>query len=235
VKGRNNMSDDSIPLDDLPEYDSTRRDQWGRYLVVPPGGGKPVGYTRVTTVAKSLDDGGGLAPWKAAMTASGIIIRRGLRSQWEALIAEYGDPWYAGGDAKRQAKRLVEESAAVGGANDRSEVGTALHTITSMVDLGKTPQHLTEETERLVRAYSDGLTEAGIIVLPGAVELVTVLDSVRVAGTFDRVVTVPGFEVPLIADLKTGANLDFSWNSIAVQLAAYSRGEALYRQGWLAG
>ena len=33
--------------------DNARRDRYGRYLVVPPGGGKPTGYTRATTVAES--------------------------------------------------------------------------------------------------------------------------------------------------------------------------------------
>ena len=43
---------DTIPLAELGG-DNVRRDQWGRYLVVPPGGGRPTGYTRVTTVAKA--------------------------------------------------------------------------------------------------------------------------------------------------------------------------------------
>ena len=103
---------DSIPLEDMPGAgDRTRRDHHGRYLIVPLGGGKPVGYTRTTTVAKVLDDGGGLAPWKAAMASQGLIMRRGLRAQWEALMAEHnGDPWYAGQEAKAECKRLVEEA-----------------------------------------------------------------------------------------------------------------------------
>lgn len=40
----------------LDPTDAVRRDRWGRYLVVPPDGGKPVGYTRATTVAKALDE-----------------------------------------------------------------------------------------------------------------------------------------------------------------------------------
>ncbi len=86
----------SIPLEDLPgPTDTTRRDQYGRYLVVPPTGGKPIGYTRVTTVAKALDDGGGLAShWKASMVATGLMMRPGLRAQWGMLIALYGSsPW----------------------------------------------------------------------------------------------------------------------------------------------
>jgi hypothetical protein len=223
---------DSIPLDSLPTPgDNARRDQWGRYMIVPPGGGNPVAYTRVTTIAKTLDSFGGLAPWKASMTAAGIIMRRGLRAQWEALLAAHGDPWYAGEEAKAQCKRLVEDCAAVGGANDRREVGSSLHTLTALLDLGRPPSHLTEETERDLRAYADGLAIHNITIVPGQVELQVVLDSYQVAGTFDRLAVVPGFDLPLVADLKTGANLEYSWQSIAVQLAAYSRGEALYRQG----
>jgi hypothetical protein len=219
----------SLPIAALPK--DARRDQWGRYLVVPPGGGKPVGYTRATTVAGTLDSGGGLAPWKAAMTAAGIIMRRGLRAEWEALMALYGsDPWYASQEGKAECKRLVEECAAVGGANDRREMGTALHTITALIDLGHPPAHLTEETERDIQAYTEGLASAGVILLP-EVELTVVLDDFGVAGTFDRLAGVPGFALPLIADLKTGAELSYSWQSIAVQLAIYSRANDIYQQG----
>ena len=223
----------TIPIDAFPPPDDEiRRDRWGRYLVVPPGGGAPVGYTRVTTVAKALDEGGGLAPWKATMATCGAIMRPAIRAQWETLIATHnGDPWYAGTRAKAECKRLVEEAAAVGGANDRREIGTSLHAITALVDLGRAPTHLTEETERDVVAYRDGLAAAGITILPGLIEQTVVLDDYQVAGTFDRAAGVPGFELPLIADLKCGADLSYSWQGIAVQLAAYSRADALYRQG----
>lgn len=228
------MMTDSIPLDDLTTQEQlTRRDQWGRYLVVPPTGEpKPLGYTRVTTVAKALDTGGGLAPWKAAMTACGIIMRRGLRARWEALVNRTnGDPWYASPESKSEARTLVEECAAAGGADERREVGDALHALTALVDAGQDLPHLTPETARDVQRYSNGLAAHGITIVPGAIEVVTVLDTFRVAGTFDRLVNVPGFELPLIADIKTGASLDYSWQSFAVQLAAYAHGEAIYLQG----
>lgn len=223
-----------VPIDQLT--DLIRRDQWGRMYVVPPGGGKPEGYTRVTTVAKALDEGGGLAPWKATMTAAGIIMRPGLRAQWEALLARTGgDPWYATTDSKAEARKLVEDCAAVGGADDRRQIGSSLHTITALIDQGHLVPHLSDETERDIAAYTKGLAqnEVTIASVDGrpAVEMSVVLDAYKVAGTFDRLVNVPGFDLPLIADLKTGANLAYSWQSIAVQLAAYSRGEALYVQG----
>jgi hypothetical protein len=227
------MTTQTIPLAAMTgdAGDNLRRDQWGRLLVVPQTGGDPIGYTRVTTVAKALDSEGGLGPWKATMAACGLIMRRGLRAQWEALLAEHGDPWYASEEAKARCKRLVEDCAAVGGANDRKEVGSALHTITALVDLGRTPTHLTEETERDIEAYTAGLATAGVRFVPGHVELTVVLDEWGVAGTFDRLAIVPGFTLPLVADLKTGSNLAYSWHPFAVQLSAYSRANALYRQG----
>jgi hypothetical protein len=67
----------SIPLAALPApIDPTRRDQWGRYLVLPPDGDKPVGYTRATTVAGALDDGYGLQKWLATMSICVRLRRR---------------------------------------------------------------------------------------------------------------------------------------------------------------
>lgn len=223
----------SIPLSALPAAaDEWRRDRWGRYLILPPDEDSPVGYTRMTTVAKALDDGGGLANWKATLAICGVIMRRGLRTQWEAHIAQTnGDPWYHGQASKARCKALVEECATAGGATDRRDTGTSLHSLTALVDLDRPPTHLTPETERDLRAYTDTLAEAGITVVPGMVEQTIVIDHHRVAGTFDRLYSVPGFALPLIGDLKTGTDLSYSWQSIAVQLAGYSRGDALYRQG----
>jgi hypothetical protein len=209
----------------------TRRDSLGRYLVTQPQTNKLVPYSRVTTIAKVLDSGAALAPWKAAMTATGLIMRRGLRAQWEELLARYGEPWYAGDDAKSLTKNLVEECATIGGASERKQLGAALHTITAIVDCGRSIPHLTEETERDVKAYQAGLAEHHIQVLPEQIELTVVLDNWEVAGTFDRLCTVPGYDLPLIADIKTGSSVEFSWPSFAVQLAAYSRANAIYQQG----
>lgn len=229
------MSTSSIPLSALPPaLDRTRRDQWGRYLVRPPfdDAEKPVGYTRATTVATALDEGYGLQKWLATMAICGTMMRPGLRAQWEALMATHaGDPWYASDQSKAECKRLIDECAAVGGANDRSEIGTALHEITAMFDAGRTPTHLSPETERDLTVYADTLAAANIELNPDLIETTVVLDEHRVAGTFDRGARAPGFSKTLIADLKTGADLSFSWHAIAVQLAIYAHGDAIYRQG----
>jgi hypothetical protein len=227
------MTTTSIPLDALPPpADPTRRDRYGRYLILPPGGDKPVGYTRATTAASWLDDGWGIPPWMATMAITGTLLRPGLYAQWEALLARHdGSPWYGGDEAKAECKRLVAEAAAVGGANDRAEQGTALHELTAMVDEGRTLNYISAATEADLRAYTDTLTAAGVTFLPGMIERTVVLDDKRIAGTFDRIARVPGFDKPLIADLKTGADLTYSWHAIAVQLSEYAHGDALYRQG----
>lgn len=220
----------SIPLRDMPH--EPRRDQYGRYKVVPPRGGGPTGYTRVTTVAKALDTGGGLADWRSTMTMTGALLRRGLLARWEALMNQsHGNPWYGSEQTKAAAKELVTECAAVGGANDRKEMGSSLHTITALVDAGQPAAHVTEDTERDLRAYRTGLDRAGVVVLPQYIERVVVLDDWQVAGTFDRLCEVPGFNLPLVTDLKTGSDLSYSWQAISIQQAGYSRANALYDQG----
>src|SRR5262245_11301347 len=222
---------DSIPITELTSSPNTRRDHWGRYMVVPPAGGEPVPYTRVTTVAKVLDSMGGLAPWKATMACQGVIHRPGLRARWEALLAEHPSPWYGGEAAKAACRQLVEDCATAGGADDAREVGSALHALTALVDIGVAPRALTAETAADLAAYTEGMAAANVTIIPGMVERTVVLDHHQVAGTFDRLVKVPGFDLPLVADLKTGSQLEYAWQTIAVQLAAYSRADALYVQG----
>lgn len=145
--------------------DEHHRDQWGRMLVVPPEGGKQLGYTRVTTVAKALDDGGGLGPWKASLAIVGTLRRPGLRDRWQALVAATnGDPWYSSKASKAECKRLVELCAEAGGSADRAEQGTSLHALTALVDVGSNVTGLLSETQDDVEAYVNALVEAGITI-----------------------------------------------------------------------
>ena len=69
-------------MDDIMNTgDTTRRDRYGRYLVLPPDGTKPVGYTRATTIAKTLDDTSSLMAWGERMTAIGLARRPDLLAQ----------------------------------------------------------------------------------------------------------------------------------------------------------
>jgi len=208
----------------------TRRNRWGQYLVVPPGGGKPVGYRRATTVAAVTDSGDSLMPWGATAAIVGALRRPGLMHRWQALIAEYPDPWYGSDESKKACKRLVEECKQAGGSTDRADIGTALHAVVELIGKGHTPI-LQPGIRADVDAYTAMLAATGIVVDPDLLEVTVVLDEYRVAGTVDMLrVSVPGVG-ELIGDLKTGTSLDYSWQSITTQLAIYARADAIYRQG----
>lgn len=226
----------SIPLDipvDQPaprRQGDARRDRWGRYLIVPPNGGREVGYTRATTIAKTLDDGGGLIPWKATATMVGALRRPGLHARWQALVSNAPDPWYASPESKAECKKLVEECATAGGSTDRADLGTALHSLTELVDLGQPLTGVAPELQRDLDVYTSTIRSAGIVYDLDLVEAIVINDTMQYSGTADRLAATLPDGRRVVADLKTGTSLDYSWQAIAIQLAAYARAEHRYVQ-----
>ena len=209
----------------------TRRDHWGRYMVLPPTGSKLTGYTRATTITKTLDDGGGLIPWKATATMVGALRRAGLLAAWQALAANHPDPWYGSDDSKKECKRLVEACAEAGGSTDRATLGTALHSMVERLNRGHTVTGVQPDTRADLDAYSTAVAANSLRIDPEFIERIVVLDSPKVAGTPDMLfVEVPRYG-PMVGDLKTGANLDYGWGAIAIQLAIYAHGDHIYTQG----
>lgn len=215
--------------DDTP----VRRNGWGQYLVLPPGATKPVGYRRVTTIAKILDSSDSLIPWSSCATMVGALRRPGLMARWQSLLANHPDPWYASDESKKEAKRLVEECKVAGGSSDRADMGTALHSIIELIGkTGQTPVGLQPAMAADVAAYQQMLADTGIVIDPASLEEMVVLDAYKVGGMADMLdVTVPGMDDSLVGDLKTGADLTYGWRSILVQLSAYANADNVYRQG----
>lgn len=206
----------SLTLDDLaPEQaDTTRRDRWGRYLVVPPDGGKPIGYTRATTIAKTIEDQHSLIAWKARTAAKGFTLRPELLK----MIAVTDD--------RKALDDLVEQAAQAGGATERRDEGTALHRALELHYTG-------EPVPAMFRADVDAVVAAleahGLSVVAGMTERICVLDEHTIAGTFDLIVKAGS--TLYIADFKTGKSLDYSGLSFATQLAIYAHADNLYTQG----
>lgn len=214
----------TIDITDVPRARvEPPRDRWTRPLITPVGGGKAVPYTRVSTLAKALDDNQGLINWAAAATVIGAMRRPGLHAAWQALIAEHGDPWYATDQSKAQCKRLVEQCKEAGGTTDRADIGTALHKLTELVDQGRALEHVQPQLQADVEAYRSTMEAHGIEVLTDYLEAFVVLDEQRLGGSFDMLARLPDGRV-VVCDKKTGSNLDFSWLAFAVQLGCYSRG-----------
>jgi hypothetical protein len=192
-----------------------QRDRWGRPLIIPPDGGKPVGYTRATTVAKTLDDEGSLIKWAQRMTAAGLARRPDLLALLAAKIDTNGD---IAEHHKTDVQRICDEAKEHGGGSKAANLGTALHALTEQYDLGQTPT-VPADLQADIDIYRRTVEPFEVL----AVEQFIVLDEHQIGGTFDRLWRLPDGR-NVIADLKTGQNLDYSWRSIAVQLAIYAAG-----------
>jgi hypothetical protein len=206
----------------LDPTDAVRRDRWGRYLVVPPEGGKPVGYTRATTVAKALDDQANLLTWSNRMTALGLAQRPDLLA-----LVQAADP-----DDRAELNKVCERAKEAGGATARRDLGTALH---SMIERSHAdPTFIVPEPYAGdVAAVKAAIDAAGYDVVVELSEAMVVLDRHRIAGTSDLTLRRRCDGVLRIADIKTGAASSIAYGHLAwsIQLAIYAHADALYSQG----
>ena len=181
------------------------RDRYGRPMIVPPKGGKPVPYTRTTTVAGSLDDGTALVAWKLHMAATGLTLRNDLLLSPAAYR-----------DNKLEMDKLVEDAMEAAGATKQANIGTALHTLTEKLDRGEDLGVIPDDYVADIQAYAEATKHFTNI----NIEQFCVLDKYKIAGTPDRIVEYKGEK--FISDLKTGS---ISYPSkIAMQLAVYAHG-----------
>lgn len=184
------------------------RDRFGRPLVVPPDGGKPVAYTRCTTFVDALEDKFNLQQWMQRMTAIGLSQRPDLML---AVSAHQDD--------KKALQRVCDEAKEAAAASAAATTGTALHSLTEQVDRGvKLPASLPSSAVADLDAYRAATAD----LKPILIEQFCVQDNLKIGGTPDRVVEYQGTRY--IADLKTG-DIQYGALKIAMQLAVYSQSQ----------
>lgn len=189
------------------DADAVPRDRWGRPLITPPDGGKPVPYTRVSTLAKVLDDKTALTRWKQRQTAIGIGMRPDLAAKAAAKR-----------DDKRTLDEVVEEAMTVAGSSIGANIGTTLHSLTEEVDDGVMPD-VAAELRADLEAYRAAM--AGLTVL--AKEWFVVVDEIQAAGSFDRLLALPDGRI-VVADIKTGQKEPDYPHGAATQIGIYAHG-----------
>ena len=194
-------------MPELPDDTAIRRTADGRPFIIPPGGGKPIPYTRSSTFARALDDAAGLMAWKQQMLLKGIMENPGLIPQGLSPM-DY-----------RTAQPVIETLMDAAGANDAANYGTACHNLAWLMDF--TDEHLASvynlETDRL--EWLDRYVELtkGMEMIEG--EVFAVNDAYQCAGTMDRLVRLPDGRV-VTADIKTGNTLHLQ--QFAIQVAVYA-------------
>ena len=198
------------------------RDRWGRPLITPIDGGKPVPYTRVSTLAKALDDKTALTDWKCRQVAIGMSRRSDLVAKAMSVPA----------DDKRALNEVVKDALTAAESERAANIGTALHSLTEQIDAGASIDAMPDFARADLAAYQEAMRGINIL----ASEMFVVCDEVQAAGTFDRLVRLPDGRV-VVADVKTGQHDSNYPHGVAQQIAIYSRGH-LYtpdagRQGHL--
>jgi len=195
-----------------------KRDRWGRYIVTNPDG-KPTAHTRATTVASTIEDRYNLEKWQQRMVAAGLANRPDL-----AALAASHHPT----DDKKTYNKLCNDAIEAAKASAGANTGTALHKMTEDIDRGtKAVADFPAQYHGHLIKYTETLSTNNITVHPGCIEAVLIEDNYTVCGTADRVVTLPDGR-NLIADLKTGATVHFSWLAISIQLAIYANHTAMW-------
>lgn len=209
-----------MTTDEFTIHQEAPKDRWGRYKITDPVSGKDRGYTRVTTIAKTMDDQGSLADWKTRMAITGLVKRPDLLAQASTNL-----------DDRQRLNRLAQDAIEAAGGHGRANLGTALHAITEQLDLGMTPQIL-PNLQPDIDAYLNAVAASDIVMHREYIEVLLINDEYEYAGTADRIVTLPDGRM-VIFDLKTGTDLSYAYGSIAVQLAAYANAEWVYN--WRTG
>lgn len=180
------------------------RDRWGRPLVMPVDGKKPVAYTRCTTFVNVLEDTYNLSLWQQRMVALGLADRPDLMLS----VAAHRDD-------KKKLNELVDQAREAAAATAAATTGTALHTLTERVDRDEPLGVLPVAYKADLEAYRDKTQPLNV----EAIEQFRVEDTLKIGGTCDRIVEYRGDRY--IADVKTGS-IEWGMGKIAMQLAVYA-------------
>jgi len=227
---------------DAVDDGGVKRDRWGRYLLkgfTPAdleylkdhgrvaAGGKLTGHTRATTFAKSISDTFTLSQWGLRMAVKGLAMRPDLYAMAAALPLEDRDGL----------NKVAEQAKDAAGAKSAAALGTALHAFTEAMDKGEKP-NVPAPWVPDVAAYARLIQDAGLRFAPEHIERIVMVSKFGVAGTFDRIAQLTrdldlGDGITLktgtwvVVDLKTGRDLTYGWNEIAIQLALYAHADAM--------
>lgn len=198
------------PFETAPHRPEIPRDRWGRPLIIPPDGGKPVPYQRVTRFVSQLEDNYNLSLWQQRQVAIGLSGRPDL-----VLAAA------AHKDDRDRLNDIVTQAHEAAASHAAATTGTALHSLCEQLDRGQLDR---DDLSRVPAEYRPDL-QAYLAATNGVqhthIEELMVNDELKVAGTPDRIFQWKDDKYPKILDIKTGS-IEYGMSKIAMQLAVYA-------------
>lgn len=208
------------PLSDglAPGRDGVPRDRWDRPLLIPRSGGERVAYTSASTLADSFSDTFGLDVWDRRMIARGLGLSQELaaRAGAEQYHTGFGEVDVAKNkESGRRLDEICEEARIIAKAHQKRDYGTAFH---GYIEPGaaEPPDYMKPDVDSLFAE----LERLGLETVD--CEIFVANDSLMAAGTFDRLVRVPGLTGLVVLDSKTGL---YHPESTKIQLTVYAGGE----------
>ena len=203
-------------------------DSYNRYVLPDPGTGKDRAWTRATTWAGAVKETFALDRWSRRMEAHGFAMRADLLATVAADVSSYGPGNFTERDCSRLDEAITQAQGHAG-STVAATFGTVMHRFTELLDeSGEMPETVPAPLDRDLAAYRATMTAHGFESV--AIERIVCVPDLGVAGTLDRVLSRGG---AYIGDLKTGANLGYSWGEIAIQLALYAHAAFIWNgDGW---
>lgn len=212
----------ATPAKPSPDEGGIVRDRWGRYMLPDPNTGEMRAWTRATTFAKTISDTYALHHWQQRMVAKGLAMRPDLL----ALVGMTED--------KKELDRLCDMAKEAAGSKVGANLGTAVHNYTEQLDRGTELRSIAIPAAIVgdVASYGEALKAFGLSPVREMIERVVLNTKLGVAGRLDRILTnlrpVGRWDTPgslFIGDVKTAANVGYSWLEVAIQLAIYANSD----------
>lgn len=191
-------------------------DGYGRYKLPNPKTGKVRGWTRATTLAKTLDDTYNLDRWKRRQLMRGLVSNPAMLAQLDELVAS--------NDAKLDSKLndLGEEAQTAAGSAEAREFGEAVHAWLEAGDhWAVMPSQVPEMYQAHTTAYNERLAAHALWPVPEYTERIVMNSHAESVGTIDRIYYCADGSL-VMGDVKTSKSLEYSWLTYVVQLLIYA-------------
>lgn len=197
----------------LPNRYQPKFDGYGRYKLPNPKTGKVRGWTRATTLAKTLDDTHNLDRWKRRQLMKGLIGNAHLLEQVREAVAL---------EADGVLNDIGEQAQVAAGSAEAREFGEAVHAWLEAGDHWTVmPAQVPEMYRAHVDAYNNRLAAHALWPVPEYTERIVMNSRAESAGTIDRIFRCADGSL-VMGDVKTSKSLDYSWLTYVVQLLIYA-------------
>ena len=191
------------------------RDGYGRYAGALVDGteiGWSTPKSRVTTIVGRTEEKSGIHKWEMGKAGIGLAAD----PQHYADLCEF-----VRNDDEKAVKAHMAQMAEVGGSQDGANIGKRYHELVGAAIAGaKLPDDVTLTERRDIKAVLALFKKHNAVVED--LERIVVNKELDYAGTLDYRLRLPEFDLPVIADLKTGNNIVLGYPSYRSQKAAYA-------------